>query len=60
MNRADTVLSQFQKPTGWLGRLNLWHMNRRHSKLTDWGLEQNSIGNRDTILDVGCGGGRTV
>jgi SAM-dependent methyltransferase len=35
-------------------------MNRRHSKLTDWGLAQVSIGTRATILDVGCGGGRTV
>jgi len=35
-------------------------MNSRHSELTDWGLEHISIGNHDTILDVGCGGGRTV
>jgi len=35
-------------------------MNASHSKLTDWGLEHVSIGNRYTILDVGCGGGRTV
>lgn len=35
-------------------------MNSRHSKVTDWGLSQASIGKQDTILDVGCGGGRTV
>jgi ubiquinone/menaquinone biosynthesis C-methylase UbiE len=35
-------------------------MNWRHSKLTDWGLQHVSIQERDTILDVGCGGGRTV
>jgi ubiquinone/menaquinone biosynthesis C-methylase UbiE len=35
-------------------------MNRRHSKLTDWGLKHINIGSRDTILDVGCGGGRTI
>jgi ubiquinone/menaquinone biosynthesis C-methylase UbiE len=35
-------------------------MNRRHSNLTDWGLRHVSIGTHDTILDVGCGGGRTV
>jgi len=28
--------------------------------LTDWGLEHISIENRGTILDVGCGGGRTI
>jgi ubiquinone/menaquinone biosynthesis C-methylase UbiE len=35
-------------------------MNRHHSGVTDWGLQQLMIGDRDTILDVGCGGGRTV
>lgn len=35
-------------------------MNRHHSKLTDWGLSHVDIGKTDTILDVGCGGGRTI
>jgi ubiquinone/menaquinone biosynthesis C-methylase UbiE len=35
-------------------------MNRRHSKLTDWGLQHLSIRPDDTVLDVGCGGGRTL
>jgi 2-polyprenyl-3-methyl-5-hydroxy-6-metoxy-1,4-benzoquinol methylase len=35
-------------------------MNRRHSRVTDWGLQQVAIREHDTILDVGCGGGRTV
>jgi ubiquinone/menaquinone biosynthesis C-methylase UbiE len=35
-------------------------MNRHHSKLTDWGLTHVSIRNNDTILDIGCGGGRTI
>jgi len=52
--------SQCQKPTGWIGRLVLWSMNRRHSALTDWGLSQVVVQGTDTILDVGCGGGRTV
>ena len=52
--------SQLQKPNGWLGRLALRNMNSRHSKLTDWGLEHVSIEPHFTILDVGCGGGRTL
>ena len=52
--------SQCSKPTGWLGRFSLWRMNWSHSKLTDWGLRHISIENHYTILDVGCGGGRTV
>lgn len=35
-------------------------MNSSHSKLTDWGLQHVSIDNCSTILDVGCGGGRTI
>jgi SAM-dependent methyltransferase len=35
-------------------------MNSRHSKVTDWGLSHISIQQHDTVLDVGCGGGRTV
>jgi len=52
--------NQCSKPTGLLGRFTLWRMNAGHSKLTDWGLEQISIANHLTILDIGCGGGRTV
>jgi ubiquinone/menaquinone biosynthesis C-methylase UbiE len=53
-------VNQCSKPTGWLGRFTLWRMNLSHAKLTDWGLEHISIENHHTILDVGCGGGRTV
>ncbi|HXW91033.1 MAG TPA: class I SAM-dependent methyltransferase [Terriglobales bacterium] len=35
-------------------------MNSRHSKVTDWGLAQVAIEKHFTILDVGCGGGRTL
>jgi ubiquinone/menaquinone biosynthesis C-methylase UbiE len=35
-------------------------MNASHSRLTDWALAHVPVGNHDTILDVGCGGGRTV
>ena len=35
-------------------------MNSGHSELTDWGLTHISIEKHFTILDVGCGGGRTI
>jgi ubiquinone/menaquinone biosynthesis C-methylase UbiE len=35
-------------------------MNASHSKLTDWALSHVAVEHRHTILDVGCGGGRTV
>jgi ubiquinone/menaquinone biosynthesis C-methylase UbiE len=35
-------------------------MNKSHSGLTDWGLGHVSVEPHYTILDVGCGGGRTI
>lgn len=60
MSLLRTLLDQFEKPTGRFGRFVLWTMNIHHSKGTDWGLQQISIDKGATILDVGCGGGRTV
>jgi ubiquinone/menaquinone biosynthesis C-methylase UbiE len=56
----NSRVNQCQHPKGWLGRLVLRNMNSRHSPVTDWGLSQASIGKQDIILDVGCGGGRTL
>jgi SAM-dependent methyltransferase len=58
--RPKKAPSQCQRPTGWFGRFTLWSMNRRHSPVTDWGLRHVAIHEADVILDVGCGGGRTV
>lgn len=60
MSAADKVIAQCRKPSGFFGRLMLWEMNRHHSKLTDWGLSHVSVQKTDVILDVGCGGGRTL
>ena len=60
MSAADKVIAQCRKPSGFFGRFILWDMNRHHSKLTDWGLSHVSIDKTATILDAGCGGGRTI
>lgn len=60
MSLASRLLNQVRNPTGWMGRWNLRGMNRRHSKLTDWGLKYLSIDSDATILDIGCGGGSTI
>ena len=60
MAGKNAGVNQCSKPSGWLGRISLWRMNASHSKLTDWGLSHISIENQRSILDVGCGGGRTV
>lgn len=38
----------------------VWMMNVSHSQVTDWGLTHVLIEKHFTILDVGCGGGRTI
>jgi ubiquinone/menaquinone biosynthesis C-methylase UbiE len=35
-------------------------MNKRHSSVTDWGLQHLALEKQLTILDVGWGGGRTI
>src|ERR1700719_2472483 len=60
MGAADKVIAQCRKPSGFFGRFILWDMNRHHSKLTDWGLSHVAIDKTATILDAGCGGGRTI
>ena len=57
---AVSALNQVRKPSKWLGRFFLWIMNSSHSSLTDWGLKHVPIDKDFTILDVGCGGGRTI
>ncbi|HKF41665.1 MAG TPA: class I SAM-dependent methyltransferase [Thermoanaerobaculia bacterium] len=57
---AILVARQCRKPAGWLGQLNVSLMNLRHSRVTDWGLGNVRFEKGFTILDVGCGGGRTI
>ena len=54
------VLAQCRKPRWWIGRLVVSIMNRSHSRLTDWGLKDVRVDKHFSILDVGCGGGRTI
>lgn len=58
--RTRIADSQCKRPRGFLGRFVLWNMNARHSRVTDWGLSHVTLRSNDVVLDVGCGGGRTV
>jgi ubiquinone/menaquinone biosynthesis C-methylase UbiE len=57
---AAWTVRQVRKPTGWLGRRMVQAMNLGHAAMTDWALEQVNVPKNAAILDVGCGGGRTV
>ncbi len=53
-------MDQFRCPTGRRGRLVAALMNKGHKPLTLWGLTHVNIEPDYVILDVGCGGGKTV
>src|SRR5262252_1286713 len=57
---AVYLARQVRKPNRWLGRPFLWIMNLSHSGLTNWGLQHVTIERPFTILEIGCGGGRTI
>lgn len=48
------------KPRGFWGRMTMRDMNKSHGDLTDWGLSFLNFAKDDVILDIGCGGGKTV
>jgi len=54
------VIRQCRKPWSLPGRLFIWLMNRTHAGVTEWGLRPVAVGVGAVILDVGCGGGRTI
>jgi SAM-dependent methyltransferase len=54
------LMDQFRRPTGRRGRFVAALMNRGHKPLTLWGLTHVKIEPNYVILDVGCGGGKTV
>jgi SAM-dependent methyltransferase len=62
---AGTMLAmraarQCRKPSDRAGRAVLHRMNVSHADLTSWALSHVEIGRAFAILDVGCGGGRTI
>jgi ubiquinone/menaquinone biosynthesis C-methylase UbiE len=52
--------NQYKCPTGALGRTVAANMNKGHWNLTTWGLKHVIIKSGFVILDVGCGGGKTL
>lgn len=52
--------NQTRKPGGLLGSVMLKRMNKGHARLADWGIAHLKKVHPDTILDIGCGGGRHI
>ncbi|MDD3224488.1 MAG: class I SAM-dependent methyltransferase [Clostridium sp.] len=60
MSELARRVNQCRKPNGELGRIVIEDMNSKHYELTSFGLKDAHIKNNYNILDIGCGGGRTV
>jgi ubiquinone/menaquinone biosynthesis C-methylase UbiE len=54
------LMDQYKRPTGRRGRVVAALMNKGHEALTLWGLTHVNIEPDYVILDVGCGGGKTI
>jgi ubiquinone/menaquinone biosynthesis C-methylase UbiE len=54
------MFRQVRKPSGPLGKRVVRAMNLGHATMTDWALQQVEVPKNAAVLDVGCGGGRTV
>jgi ubiquinone/menaquinone biosynthesis C-methylase UbiE len=60
MRIMESIMKQARMPTGRFGAFWARLMNIAHSDVTRWGLSHISINKNDMILDIGCGGGKTV
>ena len=60
MSLLKRSLGQCKKPRGRFSRFLARGMNLGHSGLTRWGLGFIDIARDIDVLDIGCGGGRTV
>ena len=54
------LVRQVKKPDRFAGRFFARMMNGSHAPLTDWAFTHLEIPEDATVLDVGCGGGRTI
>lgn len=60
MGLFKKYVNQTRKPEGTLGKMMLNGMNSGHSKMADWGLSHLKTIVPDTVVDLGCGGGRNI
>lgn len=60
MGLLNSLIAQAKNPKGFVGKTMLKIMNSAHSQMMTWGLSKIDIGDKSVILDVGCGGGKTI
>jgi len=60
MRLLEKFVMQCRKPSGHFGRFVGRSMNFGHTKVRRWGLSHISFKPDSSVLDIGCGGGKTV
>ena len=60
MGLYKDFVSQTRKPEGFLGKMMVNGMNGGHAKMADWGLSHLTSIVPESIVELGCGGGRNA
>jgi len=60
MDNIKKDLDQCRKPLGTEGKEMVERMNKNHYEVTGWGLQMLNLQDDSTVIDLGCGGGKTV
>jgi ubiquinone/menaquinone biosynthesis C-methylase UbiE len=60
MGLLEKFIMQCRKPSGHFGKFVGRSMNFGHTKVRRWGLSHISIQPDSCVLDIGCGGGKTI
>ena len=60
MKLLEKFVMQCRRPSGFFGRFVGRSMNFGHRRVRRWGLRHVSIKPDSCVLDIGCGGGKTV
>ncbi|EJQ53495.1 Uncharacterized protein BWINRASL_01139 [Bacillus mycoides] len=60
MGILQRLIKQAKNPRGTIGSSMLCIMNAAHTRLTNWALQKIHIREDAVILDIGCGGGKTI
>lgn len=60
MSDVEKTIDQCRKPQGEKGKEVVESMNKNHYEVTGWGLQMLTIEDDSQVVDLGCGGGKTV
>ncbi|PEA53394.1 SAM-dependent methyltransferase [Bacillus pseudomycoides] len=60
MSILNKLIEQAKNPQGFVGSSMLCIMNVAHTSMTKWALSKVNISKHAIMLDIGCGGGKTI